>query len=92
MIAIRPATTDADLEAWIRRAHPDWPETGIAGTLANFQVLADGTVAPWLTRERHMIILRQLWEHHPPQLYPKVRAPVSLLMAESGRDYEDERT
>ena len=31
---------------------------------------ADGTVAPWLTRERHMTILRQLWEHHPSRLVP----------------------
>ena len=64
-------TPVTELEAWIRRAHPDWPETGIQGTLANFQVLSDGTVAPWLTRERHMIILRALWEHHPARLYPR---------------------
>ena len=71
-------TPVTELEAWIRRAHPDWPESGIAGTLANFQVLADGTVAPWLTRERHMTILRELWEHHPARLYPTIRVPVLL--------------
>ncbi len=76
-------TPVTELESWIRRAHPDWPETGIAGALANFEVLADGTITPWLTRERHMIILRELWEHHPSRLYPRVGVPVSLLFAES---------
>jgi pimeloyl-ACP methyl ester carboxylesterase len=75
-------TPVTELERWIRRAHPDWPESGIAGTLANFQVLGDGTVLPWLTRERHMMILRELWEHHPAKLYPRIRVPVLLLNAE----------
>ncbi len=30
----------ADLEARFRRAHPDWPDTGIAGTLGNFAIAA----------------------------------------------------
>ena len=38
-----------DIERHIRSGHPDWPESGIRGTLANFEVRADGTVAPWLT-------------------------------------------
>ena len=75
-------TPVTDLEAWIRQAHPDWPESGIVGTLANFQVLGDGTVAPWLSREHHMTILRQLWEHHPARLYPRIRVPVLLQSAE----------
>ena len=75
-------TPVTELEAWIRRAHPDWPEGGIQGTLANFQVLTDGTVAPWLSREHHMTILRELWEHHPARLYPRIRVPVLLLGAE----------
>ena len=75
-------TPVTELEAWLRRAHPDWPESGIAGTLANFQVLGDGTVAPWLTKEHHMTILRHLWEHHPARLYPHIRVPVLLQSAE----------
>lgn len=39
----------SEIEGYIRSAHPDWPESGIRGTLANFEVRADGTVAPWLT-------------------------------------------
>ena len=71
------------LEEWFRSSHPDWPETGIQGSLANMEELEDGTVRPWLTRERHMQVVRQLWEHHPRDTYPRVAVPVLMLMAES---------
>ena len=69
-------------EEMLRRYHPDWPETGIAGSLANMEVLEDGTIRPWLSRDNHMRILRHLWEHRPRQLYPKVGVPVLILMAD----------
>jgi pimeloyl-ACP methyl ester carboxylesterase len=70
-------------EEHLRAMHPDWPETGIAGTLANMEVRADGTIAPWLTRERHMAVLRGLWEHHPSQAYPRIAIPAVLAPARS---------
>lgn len=70
------------IESWIRGNHPDWPEAGIEGTMANLEVLGDGTVRPWLSRDHHMQILRHLWEHHPSALYPGVAAPVVMVMAE----------
>jgi pimeloyl-ACP methyl ester carboxylesterase len=73
-----------DIEAYIRGAHPDWPETGIAGTLANFEVRPDGTIAPWLTFERHMAVLRGLWDHHPGEIYASVETPVLLLPVAGG--------
>jgi pimeloyl-ACP methyl ester carboxylesterase len=71
----------AQMEDWIRTNHADWPESGIHGSLANFEVLGDGTVRPWLSRSNHMQILRHLWEHHPRDLYPKVGVPALLIMA-----------
>lgn len=71
-------------EAAIRAAHPTWPETGIRGTLANVQVRADGTVAPWLSFEHHMTILRSLWEHRPATRYAAVQVPVLLVPADNG--------
>ena len=47
----RPLT---EIEGYVRSSHADWPETGIPGTLANFEVRPDGTIAPWLTYERHL--------------------------------------
>lgn len=71
----------AELEARLRAAHPDWPDEGIAGTLANFEVRADGTIAPWLTYERHMTVLRGLWEHRPRALLPDLAIPLALAVA-----------
>ena len=69
------------LESAIRSAHPDWPDEGIAGTLANMEVLPDGTIRPWLSRDRHMKILRGLWEHEPELLFPRIGVPVLFMPA-----------
>lgn len=71
----------AEIEAMLRDAHPDWTESGIAGTLASFDVRSDGTVAPWLTLERHLLVLRGLWEHHPSSRFPLVEEPALFLVA-----------
>ena len=78
-----PATR---LESAIRSAHPDWPEEGIAGTLANMEVLADGTIRPWLSRDSHMKILRGLWEHEPETLFPEIEVPVLFMPAVADDD------
>lgn len=75
-------TALTELEARFRAWHSDWPETGIAGALANFRVRDDGTVEPRLTRVRHMRIARHLWEHDPVSLYPELSVPVALLVAD----------
>ena len=76
------ATKAADFERLLRNHHPDWPESGISGTLANVEVLADGTIRPWLSRQNHMQILHRLWEHRPADRYQLVKTPVLILMAE----------
>jgi len=75
-------TTAVAFERVIRSSHPDWPEEGIQGTLANVEVLADGTIRPWLSRPHHLVILRHLWEQRPSLRYPAVKVPVLLLPAE----------
>ncbi|MFN2503031.1 MAG: hypothetical protein ABR540_02160, partial [Acidimicrobiales bacterium] len=76
--------TPADeLTAAIREAYPDWPDAAVAATLANCEVLADGTVRPWLTYERHLGILKALWEHRPSTQLPRLRIPLLLVMAEA---------
>jgi pimeloyl-ACP methyl ester carboxylesterase len=73
-----------EVEQHVRSAHPDWPETGIRGVLANFEVRPDGTIAPWLTFDHHIAILRGLWEHHPRERYADLAIPVLLVPAEGG--------
>lgn len=77
-------TTASRFEAAVRAWHPTWPESGIQGTLANFEVRGDGTVAPWLSFDHHMAILRSLYEHRPATRYPSVQAPVLLVPADNG--------
>ena len=77
-------TPAGEIEARLREAHPDWPESGIQGALASFTVRLDGTVAPWLSRESHLKILRALWEHRPSARYGELRVPVLLVPADTG--------
>jgi pimeloyl-ACP methyl ester carboxylesterase len=69
-------------EAAIRSAHPGWPEEGIQGTLANMEIREDGTIRPWLGRDDHMTILRELWEHHPSRRFADVLVPVLVMPAD----------
>lgn len=71
-------------EAMIRSAYRGWPETAVHGTLANMEVLADGTIRPWLSRERHMKVLRGLWDHSPQTIIPTLSRPVLFTPADSG--------
>ena len=87
--ALRPpnllGTHVDEFRRWMRNAHPDWPDTGIEGTVNNMEVLADSTIRPWLSLERHMMVLRGLWEHQPTKLYPDIEVPVLFVPAEGER-------
>ena len=83
-----PRSTGAPLsqiEGFMRARHAGWPETGIQGALACFEHRVDGTIAPWLTFDRHMTILRHLWEHKPTEVYASVSVPVLLVPCDSGQ-------
>lgn len=72
-----------EIERRLRDAHPDWPDEGIEGQLGCFEVREDGTVAPWLTLDRHLQVLRGLWDHRPSERYPLVQEPVLLVGADT---------
>jgi len=81
----RLAGTPAErMRGWMRNAHPDWPQSGIDGAMANFEVCDDGTIRPWLTLDRHLMILRSLFEHRPSQRYRHVAVPTLLVPADTG--------
>lgn len=77
-------TPAATMEQRMRAVHPHWPEEGIIGALANFEVRDDGTIAPWLTLERHLMILRALFDHRPSEVFPRLDLPVLLVPADTG--------
>lgn len=81
----RLAGTPVDrMREWIDRSAGDWPDEGRAGTMANFEVRDDGTIAPWLTFERHLTVLRGLWEHRPSTRYADMAVPVLFIPADTG--------
>jgi pimeloyl-ACP methyl ester carboxylesterase len=84
--ALRPpaiaGTRIDDFRKYLQRSHHDWPETGINGALACMEHLPDGTLRPWLNLNRHMMILRGLWEHHPTLIYSQISVPVMFVPAE----------
>lgn len=77
-------TSLEQITRWLETSAADWPEEGRRGTLANFEVRDDGTIAPWLTFDRHLTVLRGLWEHQPSARYPLVGVPTLLIGADTG--------
>lgn len=72
----------ATLAERIAAANPRWIPDGVAATLHNLETLPDGTMRPRLTLERHMRILRTLYEQNPATLYPQIEAPVLICAAD----------
>ena len=79
------------VEARLRRAHPHWSDWGIEVSMANFEHLPDGTIRPWLILDRHLRILRALWEHHPSVVIPKLEVDVLLVMADTGDAWAEQK-
>jgi pimeloyl-ACP methyl ester carboxylesterase len=84
-------TPAATIEQYLRRAHPDWSDDGVEATMANFEVLADGTVRARLARNHHMHLLRAMWEQRPGDLVREVEVPVLLVLADSGDHLSEDR-
>ncbi len=77
-----------DMKRWMGSA---WSPEAEAITLQNFEVRADGTIAPWLRKSNHMQVVRALWEHRPSELWARVRCPV-LMVPAVAQEPHDERT
>jgi pimeloyl-ACP methyl ester carboxylesterase len=75
-------TPAAEIEGWLRSAHPDWSKDAIADMMGFVEVRADGTAAPWLQFDHHIKVLRGLWEHRPAERYGAISDPIWWLTAE----------
>ena len=76
--------TPAELEARMRAWSPGLPDRAIAAALACFRVREDGRVEPRLARDRHLEIVRSLWEHRPSTRYATLQTPTMLVLADTG--------
>jgi len=73
--------TPERLKEMLRTMHPDWSDTAIAGMAACWGEV-DGHVAPYLTREHHLALLRSLYDS-PPKLYAeRVSVPTTIIAAD----------
>lgn len=73
--------TATDLDAALRQGHPGWSDAAVEATLANLREREDGSITPWLDRERHRAILGSMLRHRPRTLYRRIHCPVRLLAA-----------
>ena len=48
---------------------------------ANFEILPDGTILPRLRRDKHMLIVRAIWDQRVSDLYNRISSPVLLMPA-----------
>ncbi|CAB4752620.1 unannotated protein [freshwater metagenome] len=74
------------LRSYIRAAHLDWSEEAIDGQMHNMERMSDNTIRPHLTFERHITVLRGLWEHKPSTLWSSISVPVMFTPASRNED------
>lgn len=79
-------TPASRLRSYMRAAHPDWPDEAIDGQMHNMELRDDGTIKPWLTLDRHLAILRGMWDVPPTTLWPEISVPVLFTPAAKGDD------
>jgi pimeloyl-ACP methyl ester carboxylesterase len=83
--ALRPPDIDGlpagELRGYLRQGHPDWSADAIEATLGNMRIWPDGTLSRRLSIERHMRIIRSMWDDPPQRYYPSITVPTLLIPA-----------
>jgi pimeloyl-ACP methyl ester carboxylesterase len=83
--ALRPPDVDGlrpdDVRGFIEREHPGWSPTAVEATLFNLSVNGDGYLRRRLRVDRHMQIVRSMWEDPPWRDYAQIDVPVLLMPA-----------
>ena len=74
----------SDVEGYFLQNHADWPPEGLVGSLANFEIRPDRTIAPWLTRDRHKAILESMWGQRTADLWAALRVPALIIPVDGG--------
>ena len=87
---LEPMTWDEFAERAASRRPGGWDPPVEAAVRHNFEDLPDGTIRVRLSRDRHMQILRALWEQRPSELYAAVRCPVLIIPARRDAPGEQE--
>ena len=74
----------SSVEGYFRSAHADWPKEGFEGSLGNFEIREDRTIAPWLSRDHHKAILEAMWGQRTAELWRSLRVPALIVPVDGG--------
>jgi pimeloyl-ACP methyl ester carboxylesterase len=74
----------SSVEGYFRTNHADWTEEGVEGSLGNFEIRPDRTIAPWLSREHHKAILEAMWNQRTAELWRSLRVPALIVPVDGG--------
>jgi pimeloyl-ACP methyl ester carboxylesterase len=71
------------LENFLAGLSPGWrpDDQAVQIYLSNFDISADETLSPRLTYERHLQVLRAMWEYKTYERFDRVKCPVLLVPA-----------
>ena len=75
--------TLGDLESRIRAGVPHFTDRAVSAYLHCFRERPDGKIEPRLRLDRHLAILRSLWEYQPSARWPTLKVPGLILLAGS---------
>jgi pimeloyl-ACP methyl ester carboxylesterase len=83
--ALRPPDLDGmradSLRGRLRRGHPDWSPGAVEATVASLRVSPSGALSRRLPIDRHMEIVRSMWDDPPRDDFAKLTMPVLLMPA-----------
>lgn len=83
LVALRPpdlvGVGRSEMEGRMRARFIDFPETGLAGQMANFEDMDGGRVRPRLRLESHLAIVRHLHGQDPDVLAAQIDLPVRVV-------------
>jgi pimeloyl-ACP methyl ester carboxylesterase len=69
------------LKGYLRQSHRGWSADAIDATMANMRVWPDGTLTRRLPVDKHMRIVRSMWDDPPNRYYASINQPVLLMPA-----------
>jgi hypothetical protein len=72
------------IEGYFHSAHADWAEEGLEGSLGNFEIRPDRTIAPWLSRDHHKAILEAMYGQRISELWGALRVPALIIPVDGG--------
>jgi pimeloyl-ACP methyl ester carboxylesterase len=74
----------SSIETYFHTNHADWPQEGFEGSLGNFEIRPDRTIAPWLSRDHHKAILESMWSQRTADLWRSLRVPALIVPVDGG--------